>query len=98
MSIPASRDFGSRCGAWVIDFAPKTEMYAKANEAGLLLRELARLGETQVTLDDSDLPPLDQIAAESAYLRWTIRLTTRGSILPPRSPTKSACSMISSRW
>lgn len=63
-------------GVWVIDFAPKTEMYAKANEAGLLLRELARLGETQVTLDDSDLPPLDQIAAESAYLRWTIRLTT----------------------
>ncbi|MCX7587008.1 chemotaxis protein CheA [Phenylobacterium sp. 58.2.17] len=63
-------------GAWVIDFAPKTEMYAKANEAGLLLRELARLGETQVTLDDSDLPPLDQISAESAYLRWTIRLTT----------------------
>ncbi|MBA4013164.1 MAG: chemotaxis protein CheA [Phenylobacterium sp.] len=63
-------------GAWLIEFAPKTEMYAKANEAGLLLRELARLGETQVTLDDSDLPPLDQIAAESAYLRWTIRLTT----------------------
>ena len=63
-------------GAWIIQFAPKTEMYAKANEAGLLLRELARLGETQVTLDDSDLPPLDQIAAESAYLRWTIRLTT----------------------
>ena len=63
-------------GAWIIDFAPKTEMYAKANEAGLLLRELARLGETQVTLDDSDLPPLDQISAESAYLRWSIRLTT----------------------
>ncbi|WP_312160577.1 chemotaxis protein CheA [Phenylobacterium sp.] len=63
-------------GAWIIAFAPKTEMYAKANEAGLVLRELARLGETEVTLDDSDLPPLDQIAAESAYLRWTVRLTT----------------------
>ncbi|KQW73300.1 chemotaxis protein CheA [Phenylobacterium sp. Root77] len=63
-------------GAWVITFGPKTEMYAKANEAGLVLRELARLGETEVTLDDSDLPPLDQISAESAYIRWTIRLTT----------------------
>lgn len=63
-------------GAWIIKFAPKTEMYAKANEAGLVLRELARLGETQVQLDDSALPPLDQLAAETSYLSWTIRLTT----------------------
>lgn len=62
--------------AWIIEFAPKTEMYAKANEAGLVLRELARLGQTQVTFDDSALPPLDQLAAETAYLSWTIRLTT----------------------
>ncbi len=65
-------------GVWIIEFAPKTEMYAKANESGLVLRELARLGETEVTFDDPALPPLDQLAAESAYLRWTIRLTTRG--------------------
>jgi len=62
--------------AWIIEFAPRTEMYAKANEAGLVLRELARLGETEVTLDDSALPPLDQMLAESAYLRWTVRLVT----------------------
>lgn len=61
-------------GAWIIEFAPKTEMYAKANEAGLLLRELARLGETSVQFDDGALPPLDQLSAEAAYLRWTIRL------------------------
>ena len=64
---------------WVIEFAPKTEMYAKANEAGLVLRELARLGATQVVLDDAALPPLDQLAAESSYLNWTIRLTTEVS-------------------
>jgi two-component system chemotaxis sensor kinase CheA len=62
--------------AWIIEFAPKTEMYAKANEAGLVLRELARLGQTEVTFDDSALPPLDQLAAETAYLSWTIRLAT----------------------
>ncbi len=61
---------------WRIDFAPKTEMYAKANEAGLVLRELARLGTTEVSLHDDSLPPLDQLAAESAYISWTIRLTT----------------------
>ncbi|HEY9234104.1 MAG TPA: Hpt domain-containing protein, partial [Phenylobacterium sp.] len=61
---------------WIIEFAPKTSMYAKANEAGLVLRELARLGESEVTLDDSALPSLDQMQAEHAYLSWTIRLTT----------------------
>ncbi|HVK42367.1 MAG TPA: chemotaxis protein CheA [Phenylobacterium sp.] len=63
-------------GAWTIAFAPKSEMYAKANESGLVLRELARLGATEVTLDDSILPPLDQMSAETSYLNWTIRLTT----------------------
>jgi two-component system chemotaxis sensor kinase CheA len=61
---------------WRIEFAPKSEMYAKANEAGLILRELARLGETEVLLNSDQLPPLDQLAAEHAYLTWTIRLTT----------------------
>ncbi len=61
---------------WRIEFAPKSEMYGKANEAGLVLRELARLGETEVVYDDSHLPPLDQLSAETAYLTWTIRLTS----------------------
>nr|QQZ50945.1 hypothetical protein JKL49_06855 [Phenylobacterium glaciei] len=43
--------------SWTIEFSPKSEMYAKANEAGLVLRELARLGETRVTLIDEALPP-----------------------------------------
>ncbi|OXE36045.1 MAG: chemotaxis protein CheA, partial [Phenylobacterium zucineum] len=61
---------------WQILFAPRAEMYAKANEAGLLLRELSRLGDMQVHLDDSRLPPLDQISAEEAYLSWSVNLTT----------------------
>jgi two-component system chemotaxis sensor kinase CheA len=63
-------------GAWTIRFAPKSEMYAKANESGLVLRELARLGATEVALDDDALPPLDQLSAETSYLNWTIRLVT----------------------
>ncbi|WP_374574329.1 chemotaxis protein CheA [Phenylobacterium sp.] len=62
--------------AWKIVFKPRTEMYAKANEAGLVLRELGRLGAMQVELDQSELPRLDQLSAEHAYLSWTIRLET----------------------
>ncbi len=62
--------------SWIIEFSPKTEMYAKANESGLVLRELARLGETRVTLLDETLPPLDQLAAEQAYVSWRIQLFT----------------------
>ncbi|MES2897563.1 MAG: chemotaxis protein CheA [Pseudomonadota bacterium] len=61
---------------WRIGFAPRSEMYAKANESGLVLRELARLGEMDVRLDADTLPPLDQLSAETAYLHWTILLTT----------------------
>ena len=53
----AMEDLAPAGAAWIIEFAPKSEMYAKANEAGLVLRELARLGATEVALDDSALPP-----------------------------------------
>ena len=67
---------GESLSCWMIEFSPKSEMYAKANEAGLVLRELARLGETRVTLIDEALPPLDQLAAEQAYVSWRIQLFT----------------------
>ncbi|HEY9217339.1 MAG TPA: Hpt domain-containing protein, partial [Phenylobacterium sp.] len=61
---------------WTICFQPKPEMYVKANEAGLVLRELARLGRIEVSLDAEAVPPLDQMMAEHAYLRWTVTLHT----------------------
>jgi two-component system chemotaxis sensor kinase CheA len=74
---PAAADLPTDgMAVWTITFAPKAEMYGKANEAGLILRELARLGHTEVAYDDTNLPPLDQLAAEQAYLSWTVRLTT----------------------
>ncbi|MDO8409611.1 MAG: chemotaxis protein CheA [Phenylobacterium sp.] len=60
--------------AWLVTFRPKAEMYAKANETALVLRELARLGEVEVVVDTTAVPPLDQLSAEQAYLSWTIRL------------------------
>ncbi len=61
---------------FTIRFTPKPELYAKANEAGLLLRELAKLGKTQVSCDSSALPLLPALDPEGAYLAWTVTLTT----------------------
>ena len=60
---------------WRIVFKPMGRMYANANEAGLLLRELGRLGPTAVALDDSAVPALDALAVEEGCLTWTIDLT-----------------------
>ncbi len=59
---------------WHIRFKPTSDLYAKANEAGLLLRELARLGQLTVTLDTSFLPDLTELNPEGAYLIWNATL------------------------
>jgi two-component system chemotaxis sensor kinase CheA len=63
-------------GGWTLRFKPRAELYQKANETVLLLRELTRLGEVEVELDPSDLPLLPHLQPEGAYLAWTIRLTS----------------------
>ncbi len=60
--------------AWEITFTPKPELYAKANETVLLLRELDRLGLADVVLDESKLPDLNEIDPEGAYLTWRVTL------------------------
>jgi two-component system, chemotaxis family, sensor kinase CheA len=59
---------------WTIVFKPDAALYAKANEAGLLLRELGRLGPIEVELDESALPSLDALDPDGAYLSWTVKL------------------------
>ncbi len=59
-----------------IRFKAKADLYAKANDPALLLRELARLGKTTVTCDITDVPLLPELDAEGAYLSWTIKLET----------------------
>ncbi|WP_395650435.1 chemotaxis protein CheA [Brevundimonas sp.] len=62
--------------AWRVVFRPHGRMYVHANESGLLLRELSRLGEMTVLLDASALPDLSELVAEEGYLAWTVDLTT----------------------
>ncbi|MGA0605886.1 chemotaxis protein CheA [Phenylobacterium sp. VNQ135] len=60
---------------WTVRFKPRAELYKKANDSALLLRELARLGDVEVELDAADLPLLQGLDPEGAYLAWTVRLT-----------------------
>jgi two-component system chemotaxis sensor kinase CheA len=59
---------------WIIRFRPHADLYAKANEPLLLLRDLGRLGQARVILDDAHLPPLAELDPDGAYLSWTIGL------------------------
>jgi len=70
-------------GGWTVMFRPRADLYAKANETVLLLRELSRLGEVEVELDASALPLLPHLDPEGAYLAWTVRLrgeATEGAV------------------
>jgi two-component system chemotaxis sensor kinase CheA len=61
-------------GGWTVHFKPRADLYAKANETVLLLRELSRLGQVEVELDASALPLLPHLDPEGSYLSWTVRL------------------------
>ncbi|WP_136659735.1 chemotaxis protein CheA [Nitratireductor sp. XY-223] len=59
-----------------IAFKPKPDLYLKGNETLLLLRELDQLGTLEVDCDWSELPALDALDPEGAYLTWNATLTT----------------------
>ena len=63
-----------------IVFAPRADMFKRANEPLLLIRELGGLGMTTVEIDQSAVPALDDIDPEAAYLRWTVELETPAAI------------------
>jgi len=67
---------GADAGGWTVVFTPRADLYAKANETALLLRELGSLGEMTVRLDASRLPALDELDPEASYLSWTIHLAS----------------------
>jgi two-component system chemotaxis sensor kinase CheA len=61
---------------WTVSIRPKSDLYRKANETALLLRELNRLGPIKATLDDSALPALEDLDPEAAFVTWSVRLET----------------------
>jgi len=61
---------------WTVSIRPKSDLYRKANETALLLRELNRLGPIKATLDDRALPTLETLDPEAAFVTWSVRLET----------------------
>jgi len=59
-----------------ISFKPHAELFQRANEPHLLIRELGRLGRLAVELDGSDLPDIEEMEAEYAYFSWNFRLVS----------------------
>ncbi|NLR98938.1 chemotaxis protein CheA [Rhizobium sp. P38BS-XIX] len=59
-----------------VSFKPRSDLYAKGNDATLLLRDLARLGEMSVYCDIDGLPGLPELDPEGAYFKWTISIKT----------------------
>ncbi len=72
---PADAPPAEADSVWHIRFYPQVGLYQKANESGLLLRELARLGSIKVGLDVSGLPTLQNMNPEDAYLGWSVELS-----------------------
>ncbi|WP_374469871.1 chemotaxis protein CheA [Phenylobacterium sp.] len=81
--IPGAPEPAAAGGGWTVHFKPRADLYAKANETVLLLRELSRIGEVEVELDASALPLLPHLDPEGSYLSWTVRVTgdaTEGAV------------------
>ena len=61
---------------FTVRFKPRSDLYAKGNEAVLILRELAKLGDLQVRCEAGDLPSIDMLDPEGSYFSWLIRVET----------------------
>ncbi|MCO5732980.1 chemotaxis protein CheA [Rhizobium sp. SSA_523] len=59
-----------------VSFRPRRELYAKGNEAALLLRDLSRIGDMSINCDIQQLPAFDKMDPEGAYFGWTIEVKT----------------------
>ncbi|MBU6371228.1 MAG: chemotaxis protein CheA [Alphaproteobacteria bacterium] len=76
---PVAFDFGlgdapAEPQGWRIHFKPHPRLLETGNDPALILRELARLGPCDVTLDDRDLPGVDVLEDGAFHLAWDIVL------------------------
>lgn len=67
---------GPQLSKFTVRFKPRSDLYAKGNEAVLLLRDLSKLGQMRVHCEADDLPLIDAIDPEGAYFSWIIAIET----------------------
>jgi two-component system chemotaxis sensor kinase CheA len=75
----AAQPASGQPGLYRIQLQPHETLFKNASEPLLLMRELRRLGPITVVADLARLPGLDALDPESAYIGWTIELTTDAS-------------------
>jgi two-component system chemotaxis sensor kinase CheA len=68
-------------GHWEIRFAPHRELYARANDPLLLFRELANLGELNVSAKLQEIPPLADFEPFGVYCTWELTLISPSATL-----------------
>lgn len=78
---PVTVDLESKGGAdekagWLVKFTPHSELYARANDPLLLLRELAELGEVEVHAILTELPALQDFEPFGVYCSWEIDIVS----------------------
>ena len=53
-----------------ITFAPTPQLFHRANDPLIIIRELRSLGTLETTVDAASLPPLEDVDADGSYLTW----------------------------
>ena len=61
---------------WLVRFTPHAELYSRANDPLLLLRELAELGEVIVTANVGDMPGLNEFEPFGVYCSWDVQIVS----------------------
>lgn len=69
-------DSASSTKLFSIAFQPKPELLIRGNDPLLLVRELIRLGDLDLTLNEATLPAWEDYHTKSAYLAWNAELTS----------------------
>lgn len=61
---------------YLVKFTPRDALYQRANEPLILIRELKELGGFLAKADAENVPALDQIQPEGAYIKWEFEIET----------------------
>jgi two-component system chemotaxis sensor kinase CheA len=73
---PRAEAVAAAASTYRIRFQPHDSLFRNANEPLLLLRELRRLGTLKATADLGQLPALEAMDPEAAYIGWNLELLT----------------------
>ena len=60
---------------WKISFSPHTNMLKTGNDTVRMLRELAELGEMELTANVENIPDFSELDPEESHMSWNIHLS-----------------------